>query len=338
VFRNCLYIPLSWLYALGVAVRHFLYDRHLMPSYSVKVPTICVGNLAVGGTGKTPMVAYIVQLLVANGYHPAILSRGYKRTTHGFVMADHTSTAQTLGDESMQLHLAFPDVPVAVCEHRVWGVHQLIRQVEHLDVVVLDDAMQHRALRCGYTVLLTPYDKLYIDDHMLPWGTLRDIPSRALKADTVVVTKCPEDIRPIDMRVVDNRLHLPSYQQLHFAGIEYASVRPDGTPLVLTGIARPHYMIEHIQRQYPQAQLLAYPDHHAYSPQDIEDILAQAQSFDCVITTEKDMQRLQGTSLEERLRAQGKSLVVLPIRTCFYTPHEHFDRQILQYVRENTHK
>ena len=180
MLKNIVYIPLSWLYALGVAIRHFLFDKRLLPSYSVKVPTICVGNLAVGGTGKTPMVAYIVQLLLDHGYRPAILSRGYKRTTHGFMMADHNSTAQPLGDESMQLHLAFPDVPVAVCVHRVRGVHQLMRQVENLDVIVLDDAMQHRTLRCGYTVLLTPYDKLYIDEHMLQWGTLRDLPSRAL--------------------------------------------------------------------------------------------------------------------------------------------------------------
>lgn len=334
--RNWFYIPLSGLYKTGVAIRHFLYNEHLLPSHTVEVPTICVGNLAVGGTGKTPMTAYIVQLLLAHGYHPAILSRGYKRKSRGFVMADSYSTVDTIGDEAMQLHRAFPEVPIAVCANRVRGVKQLQRQVTDLDVVILDDGMQHRAIRCGFYVLLTPYDKLYIDDHMLPWGTLRDLPSRALKADAVVVTKCPDSIQPIDMRVVDNKLHLPTYQRLHFAGLKYADMEQEGTPLVLCGIAQPHYLMEHVQQSYPQAQLMAFADHHKYTSKDIEAILEKAKPFDFVLTTEKDLQRLRTTSLMERLGEQGKRLIALPIQTRFCTPHEDFDRQILTYVRENT--
>lgn len=334
--RNWFYIPLSGLYKTGVAIRHFLYNEHLLPSHTVEVPTICVGNLAVGGTGKTPMTAYIVQLLLAHGYHPAILSRGYKRKSRGFVMADSYSTVDTIGDEAMQLHRAFPEVPIAVCANRVRGVKQLQRQVTDLDVVILDDGMQHRAIRCGFYVLLTPYDKLYIDDHMLPWGTLRDLPSRALKADAVVVTKCPDSIQPIDMRVVDNKLHLPTYQRLHFAGLKYADMEQEGTPLVLCGIAQPHYLMEHVQQRYPQAQLMAFADHHKYTAKDIEAILEKAKPFDFVLTTEKDLQRLRTTSLMERLGEQGKRLIALPIQTRFCTPHEDFDRQILTYVRENT--
>ena len=171
-------IPLSWLYTLGVVIRHSMFNRRLLPSFSVDTPTICVGNLAVGGTGKTPMAAYLVRLLQENGFRPAVLSRGYKRTSRGFVMADDYSSVETLGDEMMQLHRAFPEVPIAVCESRVHGARQLKRQVPEIDVIILDDAMQHRSIRCGFTVLLTAYDKLYIDDHMLPWGTLRDVPSR----------------------------------------------------------------------------------------------------------------------------------------------------------------
>jgi len=331
-------IPLSGLYKLGVAIRHAMYDRHLIPSHAVDVPTVCVGNLAVGGTGKTPMTAYIVRLLVANGYHPAVLSRGYKRKSHGFVMADHYATVETIGDEAMQMCRAFPEVPVAVCENRVRGVKQLKRQFPDLDVIVLDDAMQHRAIRCGFYVLLMPYDRLYLDDHMLPWGTLRDLPSHVLKADAVVVTKCPDTILPIDMRVVDNKLHLPSYQQLHFAGIEYAPMEQDGTPLVLCGIAQPQYMMDYVLKHYPQAQLMAYPDHHKYNKRDIEAILDRARHFDFVLTTEKDIQRLRTTSLVETLQKQGKRLIALPIRTRFCSPHENFDRQILTYVRENRHR
>ena len=336
--KNLFNIPISWLYSAGVGIRHILYNEHLLPSHTVEVPTICVGNLAVGGTGKTPMVEYILRLLLANGYKPAMLSRGYKRKSRGFVMADGLSTVDTIGDEAMQMHQALPEVPIAVCENRVKGVRQLRRQVENLDVVVLDDAMQHRALQCGFTVLLTAYDKLYINDHMLPWGTLRDLPSRALKADAVVVTKCPTDIHPIDMRVVDNKLKLPTYQQLHFAGIEYAPLEQEGVPLVLCGIAQPHYLLEHVQQHYPQAEMMVYPDHHPYSVKEVEAIVARAKHFDFVLTTEKDMQRLRTTSLEQVLQEQGKQLVVLPIRTCFISPQETFDRQIIQYVHENRRK
>ena len=335
MLRALVHIPLSWLYTAGVWVRHKLFDQRILPSFRVDVPTICVGNLAVGGTGKTPMTAYLVRLLLAHGYHPAVLSRGYKRTTKGFLMADSLSTADTIGDEAMQLHTTFPEVPIAVCESRVRGVKQLQRQVKDLDVIVLDDAMQHRRLRIGYTILLTAYDKLYIDDKMLPVGTLRDLPSRALKADAIVVTKCPEKIMPIDMRVIDNRLHLPTYQSLHFAGVAYEPIDRTGTPLVLAGIAYPEYMYDHVVRQYPQAKLLSYPDHHHYTAQDIETILETARNFDFIITTEKDFQRLRMTPLQERLNEQGKALVVLPIETIFYTPQDQFDKLILRYVKEN---
>lgn len=335
MFKNIVYIPLSWLYRLGVAIRHALYDRHLIPSSDVEVPTICVGNLAAGGTGKTPMVEYVVRLLQANGLHPAVLSRGYKRNTYGFVMADDRSTVFSIGDEAMQMHRKFPDVPIAVCENRVRGIKQLKRQVKDLDVVVLDDAMQHRALRSGLTIMLTPYDKLYIDDHMLPWGTLRDLPSRALKADAIVVTKCPETIQPIDMRIVDNRLHLPTYQQLAFTGIEYAPMEQEGTPLVLCGIAQPNYMFEYVKQHYPAAELMAYPDHHRYSAKDIEAILQRAQNFDFVLTTEKDIQRLKFTALVDRLQQQGKRLIALPIRVKFLSDPAPLDRKILTYAKEN---
>ena len=338
MLKNLLYIPLSWLYGLVIAIRHALYDQRLLPSSAVEVPTIGVGNLAAGGTGKTPIVDYIVSLLLAKGYHPAVLSRGYKRKTRGFVMADLHSTVDTIGDEAMWLHRKYPEVPIAVCENRVRGVRQLKRQAQQLDVVILDDALQHRAIRCGLNIVLTPYDHLYIDDHLLPWGTLRDLPHRALKADAIVITKCPDNLRPIDMRVVDNRLHLPTYQQLHFTGIEYAPMEQAGTPLVLCGIAQPQYMLDYVKTLYPQTQLLAYADHHRYTARDIEDILRKAEDFDFVLTTEKDLQRLRTTSLTERLQAQGKRLIALPITVKFFTDKQVFDRQIITYVHENCRK
>lgn len=338
VLSNLLFIPLSGLYTLGVTFRHLLYDQRLLLSHSVSVPTICVGNLAVGGTGKTPMVEYVVRLLLDNGFHPAVLSRGYKRKTHGFVLADATSTAAAIGDEAMQVHRKFPEVPVAVCERRVHGVHQLQRTIKNLDVVILDDAFQHRAIRCGLYVLMTPYDNLYIDDHMLPWGTLRDLPIRALKADAIVVTKCPSDMKPIDMRVVDNRLHLPTFQLLHFASLEQPQMEQEGQPLVITGIAQPKYMMEHVRKYYPKAELMAFSDHHNFTEKDIDTIIQRAAKFDFVLTTEKDLQRLRLTPLNERLAAQNKRLIALPTTMRFLTDHIAFDRQILTYVRENCRK
>ena len=328
-------IPLSWLYGLGVYVRHALYDNHLLPSVTVSVPTICVGNLAAGGTGKTPHVEYIVRLLIRHGYHVAVLSRGYKRKTRGFILADETATARTIGDEAMQLHRKFPEVAVAVCENRVHGVKMLQSRVARTDVIVLDDAMQHRPLRCGLNILLTPYSPLYIEDHMLPWGRLRDLPSRALKADMIVVTKCPEGMQPIDMRVVDNKLHLPTYQHLYFSGMQYGELRAEGNPLIVCGIAEPAYLTEHVRQLYPHADVMTYKDHHAYSKRDVEAIIARADKYDFVLTTEKDAKRLRLTSLEQQLNARGKQLIVLPIAVKMIYDGEHFDTQILNYMREN---
>ncbi len=329
---------MSGLYAAGVYIRHALYDHHLLPSVTADMPAICVGNLAVGGTGKTPHVEYLVRLLQAHGFQVAVLSRGYKRKTHGFVLADETSSAWTIGDEAMQLHTKFPDVTIAVCESRVYGLRMLRRKIPGLDVVVLDDAMQHRGLKCGLTILLTPYDRLYIDDHMLPWGKLRDLPSRALKADMVVVTKCPEGIQPIDMRVVDNRLHLPTYQHLFFSGVHYGAMDEPGNPLVVCGIAEPVYLVDYVQQIYPHADALTYPDHHTYTEADVTNILQRAANYEFVLTTEKDFQRLRLTSLEQQLKAQGKRLLVLPIEVTILHEAERFDRQILNYVSENRRK
>ena len=213
--------PFSWLYGLGLAIRHTLYDNRLLPSHEADILTICVGNLAVGGTGKTPHVEYLIRLLSPR-YKVAVLSRGYKRKTRGFVLADGHASASTIGDEAMQIHSKFPHVAVAVCEDRVRGVRMLKKQVEGLQVVILDDAFQHRAIRCGYYILLTPYNQLYIDDHLLPWGQLRDLKTRALKANSIIVTQCPPDAQPIDFRVIDNRLHLPTFQHLFFSQVRYA--------------------------------------------------------------------------------------------------------------------
>lgn len=330
--------PISWIYAMIIAIRHMLYDHNILPSHKVKLPTICVGNLAVGGTGKTPHVEYIVQLLLHHGWKVAVLSRGYKRKTKGFILADSKATAKTIGDEPMQIHAKFPNLPVAVCENRTKGIQLLQQKIKEIDVVVLDDAYQHRALKCGLNILLSTYDNLYIDDHLLPYGSLRDLPSRAQKADAIVVTKCPTTMQPIDMRVVDNKLHLPVFQQLHFTTMAYPDIKQKGVPLVLCGIAQPQYLIHHVRTQYPQALVMTYNDHHLYNDKDVDAIMKRTANVDFVLTTEKDMQRLALTTLPQKLEKANKKLIVLPTSVLFRTDSNAFDRQILTYVRENNRK
>ncbi len=331
---DLLYAPLSRLYGLGVFVRNLLYDEHVFVSHSVTVPTICVGNLAVGGTGKTPHVEYLLRSL-SRDYKMAVLSRGYKRKTRGFLLADAQSTARTIGDEAMQIHTKFPDIPVAVCENRVHGVRQLQKRIEGLQAIILDDAYQHRALRCGFYILLTPYDRLYIDDHLLPWGRLRDMVSQSQRANAVIVTKCPPDLRPIDRRVIVNRLGLSSFQHVYFTQLDYQQPQHTGNPLVVTGIAQTDYMMQYVRSLYPRAELMAFADHHAFSPADIERIAKRAEAFDFVLTTEKDYQRLLLTNLPTLL---GDRLQVLSIRVAWQENFDAFDAQVRAYLHEALRK
>ena len=267
-WTDLLTAPLSGLYATAVWLRHLLYDEHVLPSYTVDIPTICVGNLAVGGTGKTPHIEALIRMLAPH-YRVAVLSRGYRRRTRGFVLADEHATARTIGDEAMLLYMKYPDVRIAVCEDRVRGVRQLRKQCPELDVILLDDSFQHRRLKAGYNIILTAYDRLYKDDHMLPWGRLRDLKQRVLKANAIIVTNCPDDLQPIDRRVVDNHLRLPAYMQLYFSRIRYQEVGMQGRPLVLAGIANPQYLMQYVSRHYAGAELMAFPtiiDSHPPTP------------------------------------------------------------------------
>ena len=323
--------PIAWIYGFVVWLRNLLYDDHILHSTQVSIPTICVGNLAVGGTGKTPMAEYLISLL-SSDYKVALLSRGYGRKTKGFRIANEHDTAQTIGDEPMQIHTHFPDIPVAVCADRVKGVKRLQQLYPDLQCVILDDAYQHRKLRCGFYVLLTPYDCLYTDDHLLPWGRLRDLPNQSHRANVVVVTKCPPNMQPIERRIVSNSLKLATYQQLFYSSIGYAQLALSGTPLLVTGIANPTPMYEYLCQQFPDTELMAYADHHAFSRRDIQQILEKAERYAHVVTTEKDYMRMQQTPLVEAL---GDKLRVLTIQTNLGVDKEGFDRAVLLYVREN---
>lgn len=335
---------LSGIYGFGVWVHNVLYDENLMHSVSVKVPTICVGNLAVGGTGKTPHVEYLISLL-KDRYKIAVLSRGYKRKTKGFYMAGGYATANLIGDEPMQIHQKYPDVLLAVCENRVHAIHRLLQMHPDIECILLDDAFQHRHLKAGLNILLTAADNLFVNDHMLPLGKLRDNRSQYLRANMIVITKCPSTLRPIDKRLMDTTLHLTGYQTLFFSQIRYGELIPvfpdfavplpersKSFPMVLTGVENPKPLYDYVKQQCPGAELLAFPDHHAFKPRDIE--LVKTAPY--IITTEKDATRLQNMeSYPDELKAKTYAL---PITVDFTEQKDAFDKRIISYIDETNRK
>ena len=327
-------LPLSWLYSIVVWLRNMLYDERILPSSVVQVPTICVGNLAVGGTGKTPMTEYLLRLL-SDKYKVAVLSRGYGRDSVGFRLAGPDDTADTIGDEPMLIHMHFAHIPVAVCANRVEGVKRLRQLIPDIQCVILDDAYQHRRLRCGYYILLTSYDNLYVNDHMLPRGRLRDLQIESRRANAVVVTKCPHKMPPIARRIVSNQLSLASYQDLCYSTIQYDDLEIDSTPLLVAGIANPAPLYDYIKSHYPDTRMLAFADHHIFTKRDVQRILKMAEGYDWVVTTEKDYMRMLQTPLVEQL---GDKLKLISIKTDLGIDKDTFDRGVMLYVAENNRK
>ena len=307
-----LLLPFAILYGLGVRLRHFLYDRGWLSSKRYHFPIVCVGNLAVGGTGKTPMVEYLVRLLGQE--QVAILSRGYRRKTRGFILADDSATAMTLGDEPYQYHRKFPRATVAVCESRQEGIERLLEN-PHFKYIILDDAFQHRKVQAGTNLLLTSYDKLYTQDFLLPVGSLRDIRSRAHKAQIIIVTKCPELTQTEQEKIIQQLKPLPS-QKVYFTSIAYSDrvySHEDSqalkdfiaTPFTLvTGIANPTPLVDFLEKQGASFEHLAYSDHHHFSNRELELLRQKGR----ILTTEKDYVRLEGAL---------STLYYLPIETQF---------------------
>jgi len=307
-----LLLPFAILYGLGVRLRHFLYDRGWLSSKRYPFPILCVGNLAVGGTGKTPMVEYLVRLLGQE--QVAILSRGDRRKTRGFILADDSATAMTLGDEPYQYHRKFPRATVTVCESRQEGIERLLEN-PHFKYIILDDAFQHRKVQAGTNLLLTSYDKLYTQDFLLPVGSLRDIRSRARKAQIIIVTKCPELTQAEQEKIIQQLKPLPS-QKVYFTSIAYSDrvySHEDSqalkdfiaTPFTLvTGIANPTPLVDFLEKQGASFEHLAYSDHHHFSNRELELLRQKGR----ILTTEKDYVRLEGAL---------STLYYLPIETQF---------------------
>jgi tetraacyldisaccharide 4'-kinase len=305
-FRFLLF-PFSILYAGVVRLRHFLYDRKLFSSVQFNLPVISVGNLSVGGTGKSPMIEFLVQIL-KDDYKPAIVSRGYKRRTKGYVLANDKTTALEIGDEPMQFKLHFPDIPVAVCERRIEAIPQLLQDRPDTSIVLLDDAFQHREIIPSFSILLTDYNNLFTRDFSLPTGDLRDLRSAYKRADLIVVTKCPPDLHEQQMKKIEEEINPFTHQDVLFASLEYESLYsltdpqkkrdllPDTGVLLVTGIANPKPLKQQLQQQENGYEFLSFPDHHIFTIDDLRMIRKRFEEMKeknkLIITTEKDAVRL----------------------------------------------
>ena len=345
--------PLSFLYGLGVELRSQLFELNILKSRSFTTPVISVGNITVGGTGKTPHVEYLVRLL-SNEAKVAVLSRGYKRKTHGYLLADKDSTMRDIGDEPYQMKLKFPNIEVAVDANRCEGIDHLINdeQTKDTDVIILDDAYQHRYVKPGINILLVDYHRLIIYDELLPSGRLREPIESKKRADIVIITKCPDSLNPIDYRVLTKAMKLYAYQSLFFTSLHYGAPyllfggdetrvpkKQNSDVLLLTGIASPEQMIDDVQPNVKSLKPLTFPDHHAFSPRDIEKInnafASMPQESRVILTTEKDAARLRSVSgLSEEVKQR---LLVLPVEVKFMLDGEEiFNDKIISYVRKNS--
>ena len=353
--RRWLY-PLSWLYGAAVYVRNKLFDRGILRSRSFDVPTICIGNLAVGGTGKTPHTEYLIRLLAKAGLHVAVLSRGYKRKSKGYILADGTCNAKQIGDEPYQMKSKYPDIHVAVDEDRVHGIHKLLQEGKpKADVILLDDAFQHRKVKAGLNILLTDYSRLWCDDTLLPAGNLREPIQGKNRAQIIIVTKCPPDIKPIDFNIIGKRLCPYPYQQLYFSGLRYGQLKPvfptqadrnntfalkgNEQVLLVTGIASPAPLLREVKARAASVQLLEFGDHHDFSKKDFQLIDREFSKLSgpsrLIITTEKDGARLKNhPALPEALKPH---LYMLPVEIkILQNQQQIFNQNIINYVRTHS--
>ena len=329
--------PFAILYGFITSIRNFLYDKGILKSYSFQLPIIAVGNLSVGGTGKTPQIEYLIRLLSPK-YKVATLSRGYKRQSKGFILADATSNAEIIGDEPFQFYTKFKNIQVAVDADRKNGIEQLLSQTEKPEIILLDDAFQHRKVTAGFYILLTSYGDLYSDDFMLPTGNLRESRSGAKRANVVIVTKCPANLSLDEQEKLKTKLQLDSNQELYFSYIAYddsvyskvktmkVSEVKNVDKLLLAGIAKPNPFFAYLQAENDEK--LVFPDHHHFTESDIDTIKNKSQNK-IIITTEKDFVRLKGKLSKEQL-------FYLPIKSSFISDSDNFDKTITNYVGTST--
>lgn len=353
-FLRILLFPVSLLYGLLLFVRNKLYDWGIFFSTEFKVLTISVGNLTVGGTGKTPHIEYLIRLLRPE-FHVATLSRGYGRKTKGFVLADAQSTVVDIGDEPLQFAVKFNDIPVAVDGKRVRGVKKIVSLFPMVQTILLDDAFQHRAIKPGLSIVLTEFGKLYLNDFVMPTGSLREFGSGIKRADIIIVTKCPEVLLPIERNRLTKEIKPLPHQHIYFSYIKYGEFislhsqtinlfskeyyfERHYSVVLLTGIANTQSLEYYLKDKVKTLIPVKFRDHHTFTKNDLEEVKKIfdniASSNKIIVTTEKDAMRLRDPDFSDILN--HLPLFYMPIEIDFYDKDKNeFNEQILHYVRTN---
>ena len=338
-----LLLPFALLYGLIIWIRNFLYQKKILRSSTFGLPLICVGNLSVGGTGKSPMVEFLVRHLKGH-YKVATLSRGYKRKTKGYALASAETTAIDIGDEPMLFHRKFPDIPVAVGEERIVAIPQLLHDRPDTQVIILDDAFQHRAIQAGMNIILTDYGNLFTRDFFLPTGDLRDLPGSYKRADIIVVTKCKPDLSDPERQEIIKEIKPLPHQKVFFTTIAY------GTPyhitngsftfineltevLLVTGIANPRPLKKYLEERIQTYYMMHYNDHHIFTIDDWRDIVKRYERIEAekkvLLTTEKDAMRL----MKFKSEIDGMPFYVMPIEQRFLFSEEvEFTHEVVQFI------
>jgi tetraacyldisaccharide 4'-kinase len=350
-----LLLPFAILYGFAIWLRNLLFDSGIKKSFAFNIPIIVIGNLSAGGTGKTPMAEYLLALLSESGIRPVLLSRGYGRKTTGFHIVNNHEGAWVCGDEPYQMKKKFPMLNMVVCEDRVEGVKQILSRFPDTEVIVLDDAYQHRRLKPGFSILLTAYQQPYFSDLILPAGMLREGRKGRKRADVIVMTKCPASLDEKQRELLAARLRPSQGQSVYFTRLAYGGLVKVNTStmheqnadideiknkdvLVFTGVARPKPLFDYLEEQGCRLQTMRFPDHHVFNEQDIKKIkqaFGQNPGANKVLfTTEKDWRRLEKT--EEAKLLSGIPLYFLPVKI-EWMPVEKlsFDEKISKYVNAN---
>ena len=349
--KNLWLAPFAWIYGCVTAIRNRLFDWGILESRKYDIPIISVGNITVGGTGKTPHIEYLIRLL-APQYKVAVLSRGYKRKSKGYVLATEDTPMEMIGDEPWQMAQKFPHVYIAVDADRRNGIERLMNDPETRDVqvILLDDAFQHRYVSPGRNILLTDYHRLITHDMLLPAGRLRESAQGKERANMVIVTKCPKNIPPMQYRIIAEALKLRPYQRLFFTGIRYGRMvnmlthemrgiteMRNNNVLLISGIGCPKQMHMDIEERFASVKSINFRDHHYYTQTDIQSIAGELDNIPepkIIITTEKDTTRLMTmTNLPEDIM---RHIWVLPIGIHFMQGKENtFNDKITGYVQKN---
>ena len=354
-FFKILLLPISVLYGLVVSFRNWLFNKKILKSTSFPLPIISVGNLTTGGTGKTPHVEYLIRLLNEK-YKIATLSRGYGRKTKGFLLGDKNSSSEHLGDEPMQYLQKFENIKVTVGEKRVLAVEELLKIEPGTEVILLDDAFQHRAIKPGLSILLTQYSRIFANNQLLPTGTLREGIKGMKRADIIVITKTPSILSPLERRRIISDIKPFEHQKVYFSCIKYGEFLPTWpvtkpltiskdfyferkySILLVTGIANPTLLQTYLEERTKEVKLIRFPDHYQFKPGDLEKIEKTFNEIrnpnKIIITTEKDWMRFRNPELIETV--QRLKMFYIPIEVKFHDQDgEKFNKQVLEFVEKN---